>query len=45
MNNAGIDKSTIEVEKGKESAVALSKEMFSEPWEDWEEIYRTNVIA
>lgn len=44
MNNAGISRSTLEVEKGKESAEALSKEMFNDSWEEWEEIYRTNVI-
>lgn len=44
MNNAGISRSTFEVEKGKESAEALSKELFNDSWEEWEEIYRTNVI-
>lgn len=46
VNNAGIStKKTLEVEKGEESAEALSKEMFSEEWEDWEQVYRTNVIG
>lgn len=46
VNNAGISSSeTLETEKGAQSAEALSKELFNDEWSDWENIYRTNVIA
>ena len=36
---------TYEVEKGRESAEATSKGLFFDPWENEEDIYRTNVIG
>jgi NAD(P)-dependent dehydrogenase (short-subunit alcohol dehydrogenase family) len=45
VNNAGISEGTSEVEKGHESAEALSKELFNEDFAAWENVYRTNVIG
>jgi len=45
VNNAGIDRETSEVERGNESAEALSKVYWDQKIEDWEDIYRTNVIS
>jgi len=45
VNNAGVSLENSEVEKGDESAEELSKELFSENFEKWEEVYRTNVIG
>ena len=45
VNNAGVSLGTSSVEKGKESAEALRDELWKEKWEDWETIFRTNVIG
>ncbi|KZS95844.1 NAD(P)-binding protein [Sistotremastrum niveocremeum HHB9708] len=45
INSAGISKGSSEVEKGDESPQELSKELGSESVEDWEDVYRTNVIG
>lgn len=45
VNNAGITKGTSEVEKGDEDATQLGKELFSEEMQNWEDVYRTNVIG
>lgn len=45
VNNAGINTISTEVEKGRESAQELSKELFNEDMNGWEDIYRTNVIG
>ncbi|GJE89566.1 NAD(P)-dependent dehydrogenase [Phanerochaete sordida] len=45
VNNAGISLGTSAVEKGQESAEALKAELWKEKWEDWEQIFRTNVIG
>ncbi|KAI0265085.1 NAD-P-binding protein [Gloeopeniophorella convolvens] len=45
VNNAGISVGTSEVEKGDESADALQKELWAEKLEEWEDVYRTNVIG
>ncbi|KAI4527135.1 NAD(P)-binding protein [Schizophyllum commune Loenen D] len=45
VNNAGVSEGTSTVEKGDESAEALSKELFSEEISQWEDVYRTNVIG
>ncbi|KAL5524901.1 hypothetical protein ACEPAF_8770 [Sanghuangporus sanghuang] len=45
VNNAGISKATSTVEKGDENAVALSKELWEENANDWEDVFRTNVIG
>lgn len=45
VNNAGVSLGTSSVEKGQESAQALKDELWKESWEDWETIFRTNVIG
>ncbi|KAL5476376.1 hypothetical protein ACEPAI_1935 [Sanghuangporus weigelae] len=45
VNNAGISKATSVVEKGDEDAVALSKELWEENVNDWEDVFRTNVTG
>jgi NAD(P)-dependent dehydrogenase (short-subunit alcohol dehydrogenase family) len=45
VNNAGISEGTSTVEKGDESAKALSMELFGEDQASWENVYRTNVIG
>lgn len=45
INDAGISKGSSEVEQGDESAEALAKELWNESVEDWEDVYRTNVIG
>ncbi|THH28510.1 hypothetical protein EUX98_g5667 [Antrodiella citrinella] len=46
VNNAGINLGTSEVsEKGRDSVKALQKELCDEKQENWEAVYRTNVIA
>ncbi|TCD64059.1 hypothetical protein EIP91_004567 [Steccherinum ochraceum] len=45
VNNAGISLGTSKVEKGDESAEALQKELWAEKQENWEAVYRTNVIG
>lgn len=45
VNNAGVSLGTSSVEKGQESAEALRDELWKEKWEDWETIFRTNVIS
>ncbi|OAX44071.1 NAD(P)-binding protein [Rhizopogon vinicolor AM-OR11-026] len=45
VNNAGISEGTSAVEKGDESAKALSMELFGEDQASWENVYRTNVIG
>lgn len=45
VNNAGITKGTSEVEKGDQSADALSDELFGEDQAAWEDVYRTNVVG
>lgn len=46
VNNAGISGDHLQtVEKGDESAKALSEELWGAGIDDWENTYRTNVIA
>ncbi|EKM61520.1 uncharacterized protein PHACADRAFT_112207 [Phanerochaete carnosa HHB-10118-sp] len=45
VNNAGVSLGTSSVEKGQESAEALKVELWKEKWEDWETIFKTNVIG
>lgn len=45
VNNAGVSLGTSSVEKGRESAQALRDELWKETWDDWETIFRTNVIG
>ncbi|TRM68727.1 hypothetical protein BD626DRAFT_395007 [Schizophyllum amplum] len=45
VNNAGISEGSSSVEKGDESAEALSKELMSEDMASWENVYRTNVTS
>jgi len=45
VNNAGISLGTSDVEKGRESAEALQEELWAEKQENWEAVYRTNVIG
>jgi len=45
VNDAGVSEGTSTVEKGDESADALSMELFSEDQASWENVYRTNVIG
>lgn len=45
VNNAGISKTTSEVEKGEGSVKALAEELFNEDPNHWEDIYKTNVIG
>ena len=45
VNNAGVVLGTSTVEKGKESAEALRDVLWKEKQEDWETIFRTNVIG
>jgi NAD(P)-dependent dehydrogenase (short-subunit alcohol dehydrogenase family) len=45
VNNAGISLGSSEVEKGDETAEELSKELFNEDVQKWEDVYRTNVIG
>ena len=40
-----LHQSVRSVEKGQESAEALRDELWKEKWEDWETIFRTNVIG
>jgi NAD(P)-dependent dehydrogenase (short-subunit alcohol dehydrogenase family) len=45
VNNAGVSLGTSSVEKGQESAEALRDELWKESWEDWETVFKTNVIG
>jgi len=46
VNNAGISGDHLQsVEKGDESAKALSEQLWGAGVNDWEQVYRTNVIA
>ncbi|KLO06868.1 NAD(P)-binding protein [Schizopora paradoxa] len=45
VNNAGISGGTSSTEKGRESARALADELWKEDVMQWENVYRTNVIA
>ncbi|KAI0050258.1 NAD-P-binding protein [Auriscalpium vulgare] len=45
VNNSGVSQGSSEVEKGDESAHDLHKELWSESFQDWEDVYRTNVIG
>ena len=45
VNNAGVSLGTSTVEKGDESADALKEQLWNEKLEDWETVYRTNVIG
>lgn len=45
VNNAGISKGKSEVEKGDESVMELSKELFGEGDQEWMDVYRTNVMG
>ncbi|KAI0065871.1 NAD-P-binding protein [Artomyces pyxidatus] len=45
VNNAGISEGTSVVEKGDEHAEELRNELWSEKFEEWENVYRTNVIG
>lgn len=45
VNNAGISEGTSSTEKGQESAQALADELWKEDVTQWENVYRTNVIA
>ncbi|TFY62857.1 hypothetical protein EVG20_g6552 [Dentipellis fragilis] len=45
VNNSGISKGSSMVEKGDESAEELKEELWKERFEDWEDVYRTNVIG
>ena len=45
VNNAGISEGTTSTEKGQESAQALADELWKEDMTQWENVYRTNVVA
>ena len=45
VNNAGVSEGASSVEKGDESAKALSMELFGEDQASWENVYRTNVVG
>lgn len=45
VNNAGISEGKSSTEKGQESAQALADELWKEDVTQWENVYRTNVIA
>ena len=45
VNNAGVSKGTSTVEKGDESADEPAQLLWNENLEDWEDVYRTNVIG
>ncbi|TFY83116.1 hypothetical protein EWM64_g895 [Hericium alpestre] len=45
VNNSGISRGSAVVEKGDEDAVQLKEELWSERVEEWEDVYRTNVIG
>lgn len=45
VNNAGISKGTSAVEKGDDNVEELAKELWNEDQNDWEDVYRTNVIG
>ncbi|KAI0031033.1 hypothetical protein K488DRAFT_71713 [Vararia minispora EC-137] len=45
VNNAGIQMGTSEAEKGNMSAEVLAIELFEESWEEWLEVYQTNVVG
>ncbi|EIM88297.1 NAD-P-binding protein [Stereum hirsutum FP-91666 SS1] len=45
VNNSGISQGSSSVEIGDESAGKLRDELWSEKFEEWEDVYRTNVIG
>jgi len=45
VNSAGISEGTSSTEKGQESASALADELWKEDVSQWENVYKTNVIA
>jgi NAD(P)-dependent dehydrogenase (short-subunit alcohol dehydrogenase family) len=45
INNAGINKGRSDAAKGEHSANELAKELWQESFEDWTDVYRTNVIG
>ncbi|KAH9939232.1 NAD-P-binding protein [Epithele typhae] len=45
VNNAGVGIGSSEIEQGDESAAALKEVLWNESLEDWEQVYRTNVIG
>ena len=45
VNNAGISFGYSSVEKGDDSPGELKHELWSEKMEEWEDVYRTNVIS